>query len=258
MLRHTLLIAVLVAIPIWGQSPPVLPADWRTLFDAGKQAYAKGQYAEAAASLNAAAEAIVESADDDAPLPEILRYLSAVYRERGDLAQAEQVLQKAAEQLGAADPSGLGLAAILEEISAVQRAQGHSGEALATIEKAIEIRGSHPEAPRVDMARDLTTAAMLRAKGGDAGKAIEGLERAVARMGPGIARRSAVAARHGSPGDGPSRPRRVRGSGAAVAAGAATARGEQWSRRRRGDLGGGLAGLRGIRAEEIRRGRSPV
>ena len=179
MIRPAIFVAILVAATLWGQSPAAVPADWRTLFDAGKQAYAKGQYAEAAAGLNAAAETIVESADNDAPLPEILRYLSAVYREQGDLAQAEQVLQKAAEQFSAADPSGLRLAAILEEICAVQRAQGHSGDALATIDQAISIRDSHPEAPRLDLARDLTAAAMLRTKGDDAGKAIEGLERAV-------------------------------------------------------------------------------
>jgi len=185
MLRSEIFAAfLLISAPLCGQipstvQPPAVPADWRTEFESGKQAYAKGQYAEAATSLNAAAEAVVESAENDAPLLEILRYLAAVYREKGDLAQAEQVLRKAAGQFKAADPAGIPLAAILEEISAVQRAQGHSDEALATIEKAIAIRRSHPEAPRVDLARDLTTAAMLRSKGSDAEKAIDGLERAV-------------------------------------------------------------------------------
>ncbi|SPF43106.1 putative Tetratricopeptide domain protein [Candidatus Sulfopaludibacter sp. SbA4] len=165
---------LLISAPMWGQIP-----GWRASFEAGKQAYAKRQYAEAAAGLNAAAEAVMQSADTDAPVMEILRYLSAVHREKGDLAQAEQVLQNAAEWFEAGDPEDLRLAATLEEISVVQRAQGRSEDALATIGNAIAIRGSHPEAPRIDMARDLTAAAMLRSKGGDPEKAIEGLARAV-------------------------------------------------------------------------------
>jgi len=175
---------LLISGMAFGQTPAIgppadAPADWRAAFDAGKQAYAKHQYPEAAAGLSAAGEAAFESMDSDAPVLEILRYLSAVYRETGDFARAEQVLQKAAERFSAADPPGIVLAAILEEISSVQRAQGRLDEALATIEKAIAIRGLDPEAPRVDMARDLTTAALLRSKGGDAEKAMEGLERAV-------------------------------------------------------------------------------
>ena len=171
---------LLAAAALPGQTPTnAPPVDWRTAFETGKQAYTQRQYAEAATSLSAAAETAVQSADSDAPLLEILRYLSAVYREKGDPAQAEQVLQKAAEHFHAADPSGIRMAAILEELSAVQRSQGHSDDALAAIDKAIAIRESHPEAPRVDMACDLTIAAMFRSKGGDAEKAIEGLESAV-------------------------------------------------------------------------------
>ena len=184
MLCYQILAAfLLISVPMCGQDPtqqpPAAPADWRAQFEAGKQAYAKRQYADAAASLSAAAEGVVQSSDSDAPLLEILRYLSAVYREKGDPAQAEQVLQQAAERFAAADPAGIRLAATLEEICAVQRSQGHTEEALATIERAIAIRASHPEAPRVDMARAVTAAAMLTAKTGNAEKSLKALEVAV-------------------------------------------------------------------------------
>jgi tetratricopeptide (TPR) repeat protein len=164
-----------LAVPLPAQDAP---ADWRSQFEAGKQAYAKRQYVDAAASLSAAAEAVMQS-ETDAPLLEILRYLSAVHREKGDAAQAEEILQKAADRFAAADPAAIRVAVILEQICVLQRAQGHAAEALATIEKAIAIRNTHPEAPRIEMARDVTMAAMLTAKGGDAEKAIKSLEAAV-------------------------------------------------------------------------------
>lgn len=153
--------------------------DWRAQFDAGKQAYAKRDYPEAAVRLASAAELLGGTPGNAASLLETLRFLAAVHRETGDTERAAQVLENAAVQFREIDSQSLELAAILEELSAVQRAQGHAAEALATIDQAIEIHAAHPETPRIQMARDLTAAALMRSQGGDADQAIEALERAV-------------------------------------------------------------------------------
>ena len=173
-----LLIAFLTA-GLLAQTPPDAPVDWRVQFEAGKQAYVRQEYVEAAAKLRSAAEGAGRTPGNEPVQFEILRFLAAVHREMGDPAQAEQVLAKAAELCGAGEPSGVKLAAILEEISAVQRAQGHAGQALESLEKAIQVRAADPDSPRADLARSLAGAAMLRYKTGEADKASEGLQRAI-------------------------------------------------------------------------------
>jgi tetratricopeptide (TPR) repeat protein len=113
------------------------------------------------------------------PAAEDPRLLAATYRAAGEHARAEEVLQRILGEMNAEEPGSLKKAALLEEIAAVQRAQGHAAQALATIEKAIEIRGSLPDSPRAELARDLTTAAALRLKTGDAEQAIAGFQRAI-------------------------------------------------------------------------------
>ena len=162
------------------QTAPAPSTAWQNSLDAGKRAYAKHAYREAAASLDAAATAAAEDPAAEPGMLDALRLLAAVHREAGDHAQAEAALQKAAARCGERDPNGLALAAVLEEIAATQRAQGHGEAALATIDRAVEIRESHPESPRMELARDLTTAAVLRQQAGDVAKAVDGLVRALA------------------------------------------------------------------------------
>jgi len=174
-----MLAITLMAAGLLVQAAAGTPVDWRTQFESGKQAYAKHDYAEATARLNAAAEAAAAVKDGETGLLDTLRFLAGVYRETGDYAQAERVLDIAARHCGAADPNGIRLAAILEELTVVQRAQGHGDVALATIGKAIQIRESHTDVSRADLARDLTTASALLYKAGEAEKAIAGFERAL-------------------------------------------------------------------------------
>jgi tetratricopeptide (TPR) repeat protein len=171
-----MLLTIFIAAGLLGQQPVESAAGWRAQFESGKQSYAKRSYADATARLTVAADAAAAEGNPAGVL-ESLRLLAAVHRATGDYAQAEQALTKAAAKCG--EPESAATAAILDEIAAVQRAQGRDVEALATIEKAIRIREAHPEWPRVDLARGVTTAALLRYKAGESDKAVEGLERAV-------------------------------------------------------------------------------
>lgn len=79
-----------------------------------------------------------------------------------------------------APDSGLSeLAYILEDFAVVHRTQGRAEQALDCFEMAVEIRRSLPESPRVELARGLTAAAMLRMKLYGQESAVEGLQRAI-------------------------------------------------------------------------------
>lgn len=138
-----------------------------TRFDAGKQAYARRDYAEAVAQLTAAAETAAESP----AYCEIVRFLAAAYRETGDRDRAEQVLALAVEEHRDAG--------LLEDLATMRRAQGRPQEALTALEEAVEIREARPDATRIELARDRTIAAMLHSKLGNADKAIEAFQRAI-------------------------------------------------------------------------------
>ena len=175
-----LLLNALLLFPAYSQQAPAdTPGDWRARFESGKQAYARHDYPDAVAQLAGAADLVAQTQGNEAAFLEILRFQAAIHRVQGNHAQAEEVLQKAAAQFAERDPLSLNLAAIFEEISAVQRSQGHSEESLATIDKAIQIRQASPDSPRINMARDLTIAALVRAKLGNPERPIELLERAV-------------------------------------------------------------------------------
>ncbi len=138
--------------------------------ESGRQAYLKQAFPEAAARLTAALEA-AQTAGDESAMLEASRLLAAVHRVRGDYAQAEKLLARAAEFAGGER------AAILSELAAVSRAQGRSQEALDAISKAIALREA--AGPRIELAKDLTTAATLRLKLGDTKTAVETLKRAL-------------------------------------------------------------------------------
>lgn len=174
-----MMLVMFVAVAMMIQAPADPAPDWRVQLEAGRQAYARQEYSEALSKLSAAAEAAAQTPGNESGMLESLRLLAAVHRETGDHAQAERVLRRAAEQCEALEPNSVKLAAVLEELAAVERAQGHPDQALATIERAVQIRESHPESSRVDLARALTAAAMLRYKASEVEKAIEGLQRAV-------------------------------------------------------------------------------
>ncbi len=170
-----MLLGILIATSLLVQTQSSAGTDWRTLLEDGKQAYLKHDYAGSVVQLKAAAEAAAAAAEGDAGVLETLRLLSAVYRDTGDLAQAELVLLQAVERCA---PDSLALAATLEQLAAIQRAQGHSDETLATIERAIAIRERITASPRVELARDLTTSALLVYKT-DVKKATGQLQRAI-------------------------------------------------------------------------------
>jgi tetratricopeptide (TPR) repeat protein len=140
--------------------------------DAGKQAYAKRDYTEAAARLKAAAE----SSEPDTAI-EALRLLAAIHRDSGQHAEAEKALAATAHRC----PAGsLTLAAVQAELGAVQRAQNRTPEAMASLESAIAIRQAHPESPRADLARDLTTLAILKQRTAPTEEAIAAFQKAIA------------------------------------------------------------------------------
>lgn len=168
-------ITMLFSAVLLAQAPAASSPDWRAELDAGKKAYSKQQYAEAVTRLRAASESAPA-----AGMVECLRALSAVYRETGEHAEAETALRRALVESGGIDANSLEHATILEELAAVQRAQAHSEQALLSMDRAIQIREAHPDWPKVDLARDLTSAALLRQRTGDTDKAIELLQRAIA------------------------------------------------------------------------------
>jgi tetratricopeptide (TPR) repeat protein len=146
---------------------------------AARQAYAKQAYSDAVAQL---APVVDTAGKDPADLPVLIessRLLAAVYREMGDLDKAADVLNRAVAVLGKNDPVDIRLAAILDDLSAAQRAQNSMVLAIATIERAIHIREAHPETSRAELARDITSDAMMRYQRFGAADALEPLQRAV-------------------------------------------------------------------------------
>jgi tetratricopeptide (TPR) repeat protein len=160
---------VLILLLTLTQEPAV---DLRALLTAGQQAYAKHDYATAAAKFE---EVTAAGANSPAVALEALRFLAAVDREKGDLAAAESALQRAVDLCVAGGPyselGGLRSAAVLEELAQTQRAAGHADLALATIGRALTTRSRFPDAPRLDVARDLTFAGLMNYAAGDVDKA---------------------------------------------------------------------------------------
>jgi len=156
----------------------VAQSAWRADLDKGRQAFARQQYGEALEKFRGAEQAARAEGNDTA-LIESLRLLAAVLRESGDAAQAEQILKSAADEFAKSrGETSLELAVMSEELAALYRAQGNS-QALALLDKAIAIRDAHPEAPRADLARDLSTAAALRQQAGQNEQSIELFKRAI-------------------------------------------------------------------------------
>jgi tetratricopeptide (TPR) repeat protein len=174
-----MLLAAIISAGFLFQPPADPAAEWRANYDAGRQAFARQDFTEAVARLNAASELAAANQINDSALVDTLRFLAAVHRASGDPAQAEQVLLRAADPLSASETNALKLAAVLEEISSLQRIQGHPDQALETIGKAIAIRSALPDSPRIDLARALTAAAVLRSQAGDAEKTVESYQRAI-------------------------------------------------------------------------------
>jgi tetratricopeptide (TPR) repeat protein len=154
--------------------------DLRAMLAAGQQAYTKHDYATAAAKFE---EVTAAAAGSPAIALEALRFLAAVNREKGDLAASESALLRAVDICAApesyADLGGLRLAAVLEELAQTQRAAGHSDLALKTIGRAISTRSRFPNAPRIDVARDLTFAGLMSYAAGDVDQATGNLLSAI-------------------------------------------------------------------------------
>ena len=145
--------------------------------ESGRQAYLKQAFPEAAAKLGAALEA-AQTAGQESAMLEASRLLAAVHRVQGDYAQAEKLLARAAELAATVHGENSGeRAGALSELAAVRRAQGRSEEALDAIGKAIAIREA--AGPRIELAKDLTTAATIRLKLDDTKTAVETLKRAL-------------------------------------------------------------------------------
>ncbi|MFB3825245.1 MAG: tetratricopeptide repeat protein [Bryobacteraceae bacterium] len=159
------------AVAMWMAQDPA--SGWRAEMERGKQAWSRQDYTAAAAALNSAAEAAREAGGT--AVLECLRALAGVHRSQGDHARAESVLARALESA----EESLEVAAALGELSAAQRAQGRIEPALASIERAIRLREARPDSRREDLARDLTTAAVLRLQAGATEAGTETLQRAV-------------------------------------------------------------------------------
>jgi tetratricopeptide (TPR) repeat protein len=146
---------------------------------AARQAYAKQAYSDAVSQLTPVVESAAKDPADLAVLIESSRLLASVYREMGDPAKAGEVLSRASITLTKSDPDDIRLAGVLDDFAAVQRAQSSIVAAIAIIENAIRIRELHPESSRVELARDITTDAMMRYQRFGAADAIDPLQRAV-------------------------------------------------------------------------------
>lgn len=148
---------------------------------AGQQAFAKRDYVTAAAKLE---EVIAAAEMPPATVLDALRLLADVNRERGDLAAAESALTRAVDLCASTGPysetGGLRSASVLEELAQTQRAAGHTDLALATIARALTTRSRFPNAPRIDVARDLTFAGLMNLAAGNVDQAIGSLLGAIA------------------------------------------------------------------------------
>jgi tetratricopeptide (TPR) repeat protein len=144
-----------------------------------RQAYAKQAYADAVAQLTPVVETAAKDPADLAVLIESSRLLASVYRETGQPDKAGEVLSRASQLVTTHDPADIRLAAILDDLAGVQRAQSSVVLAITSIENAIRIRQLHPESSRVELARDITTDAMMRYQRFGAADAIDPLQRAV-------------------------------------------------------------------------------
>jgi tetratricopeptide (TPR) repeat protein len=144
-----------------------------------RQAYAKQAYSDAVTQLTPVVETAAKDPADLSVLIESSRLLASVYREMGDPDKAGEVLGRASELLTKSDPADIRLAAILDDLAAVQRAQSSVVMAITSIENAIRIRQLHPESSRAELARDVTTDAMMRYQRFGAADAIDPLQRAV-------------------------------------------------------------------------------
>src|SRR5258708_4036090 len=152
----------------------LIQADWRAQFNGGKQGYARQAYVEAVTQLSGAlADA------DDATMTETSRLLAAVHREMGDPAQAERVLMTEAARCLKRDPNDVRLAPIMEDIAAIKRSRSQLEKAMSSMETAVHIREQHSESPRIEVARDYTSLAMMRYEVQGAEGALTALERAV-------------------------------------------------------------------------------
>src|ERR1022692_683843 len=146
---------------------------------AARQAYVKQAYPDAIAQLTPVVETAAKDPADLPVLIESSRLLASVYREMGDPGKAADVLNRAATLVANTDPVDIRLAAIFDDLSAAQRAQDAMVLAITTIQNAIHIREAHPEAPRAELARDITAAAMMQYQRFGANDAIFALQRAV-------------------------------------------------------------------------------
>lgn len=170
---------VLVGLLLLTQDTAPKAKDWQASYEAGKQAYAKRDYTEAAARLAESLEAAQSSTVAVPGMIDMTRLLASVRRLRGEYGEAEKLLQLLRDiTTETSGPDSAELAAVLSELSMVQRAQGRLNEALVSIDTAIAIREAR-HTPGEDLAQDLTAAAMLRLRLKQEEPALETLKRAL-------------------------------------------------------------------------------
>jgi tetratricopeptide (TPR) repeat protein len=150
---------------------------WTADLASAKQWLNAGKYDEAVLKLRAALESLDKDGGNESATLEVLVQLASAARLQSQFDVAEAALARALRlhaKLQSADSPTL-----RSELAAVQRAQGKAKEALGTLEAAIQARGGS-NTPTEELAKDLTTAGILKMDLGDRPGAKDTLERALA------------------------------------------------------------------------------
>lgn len=156
------LVVIVFFLLISGVFAQIPATDWKTELDQANKALVARDYQGAAAHFQSALEAGGTPPVNDQAMFDALRGSATVARYQGHLEAAEQSLVKAIEICarthGQSSPE---LAPVLSELATVQRARGERAEAIASLKSAIGIREANPTFKSEDLARDLTSQALL-------------------------------------------------------------------------------------------------